>query len=154
MASPDSVGWPDEPTGFSLASARDESQLVAEGLGWPHRPASGDIRAAAVDTKNLTAGGVAGAVSHVVTGAAGAVEHIQVRGQGQDSRVGRADEPPVRVKQALSAAVSRETNRGGPAGGEAVAAGESQGSGTVKTRGRPAGGVPRMSDVPVPGSIP
>src|SRR5215469_17230840 len=153
MASPDGVGWPDESTGFSLASARDESRLVARGLGWPHRPVNGDMRTAAAST-NLTAGEAAGAVSHVVSGAAGVMEHEQVRGQQQDSSVRRPDEPPARVKQALSAAVSRETSRGGPAGGEAVAAGESQGSGTVRTRERPAGGVPRMSEVPGPDSLP
>jgi chromosome partitioning protein len=154
MASPDGVGWPDESTGFSLASAQDESRLVAEGLGWPHRPASDDAATAAASTKNHTASGAAGAVSYVVTGAVEVVEHKQMRGQGQDSTVGRPDGPPARVKQALSAAVSRETNRGGPAGGEAVATGRSQGSGTVRTRGRPAGGVPRMGDVPGPGGVP
>src|ERR1700757_2448491 len=110
MAFPNGVGWPDESTGFSLASARDESGLVAEGLGWPHRLASGDTRIVAASTKNLTVSEAAREVSHVVTGAAGVVEHKQVRGQGRDSSAGRPDEPPARVKRALSAAVSRETN--------------------------------------------
>src|SRR5215472_3258602 len=87
MASPDGVGWPDESTGFSLASARDESRLVAKGLGWPRRSASGDARTAAANT-DLTVSEAAGAVTHVVSGAAGVMEHEQVRRQGQDSSVG------------------------------------------------------------------
>ena len=39
MASQDGVGWPDESTGFSLASARDESRLAAEGT-WLAVPAT------------------------------------------------------------------------------------------------------------------
>ena len=35
MASPDGVGWPEEPASYSLGAARDESRLTAVGLGWP-----------------------------------------------------------------------------------------------------------------------
>jgi len=171
MASQDGVGWPDESTGFSLASAQDESRLVAEGLGWPYRAASGDRRVAARNPENPAASGAAGAVPHVVSGAAGVMEHEQAHRQRWGSSAGQREEPPARVKQALSVAVSRETSRGGPSGGEAVAGRQSQGSGTVRTRGRPAGGVtgpsetaqpvrvavggvPGMSDVPGPGNTP
>jgi chromosome partitioning protein len=171
MASQDGVGWPDESTGFSLASARDESRLVAKGLGWPHRAASGDGRTATRSTENPTASGAAEAVPHVVSGAAGVIEHRQVHEQEWDTSVGQREEPPDRIKRALSVAVSRETSRGGPAGGEAIAGRESQVSGTVRTRGRPVGGVtgapeggeplraavsgvPGMRDVPNLGSAP
>ena len=170
MASQDGVGWPDESTGFSLASAQDESRLVAEGLGWPYRAASRDRRVAARNLENPAASGAAGAVPHVVSGAAGVMEHEQVHRQRWGSSAGQREEPPARVKQALSVAVSRETSGGGPSGGEAVAGRQSQGSGTVRTRGRPAGGVtgpsetaqpvrvavggvPGMSDVPGPGDV-
>ena len=35
MASPDGVGWPEEPRGRSFGAAWDESRLVPAGLGWP-----------------------------------------------------------------------------------------------------------------------
>src|SRR5262249_13979188 len=125
MASQDGVGWPDESTGFSLASARDESRLVAEGLGWPYRAASGDRRIAAGNSENPAASGAAEPVPSVVSGAAGVMEHERVHGQGRNFSAGQREEPPARIKQALSVAVSRETSRGGPAGGEAVAGRES-----------------------------
>ena len=37
MASPDGLGWPEEPAGFSLRAARDESKFMTAGLGWPRR---------------------------------------------------------------------------------------------------------------------
>src|SRR5579862_3108036 len=71
MASQDGVGWPDESTGFPLASARDESRLVAEGLGWPQRP--GQPRMPGVpNMAPATAGAVPGAAS-VTPGASGVV---------------------------------------------------------------------------------
>src|SRR5262252_3444080 len=100
MASPDAVGWPDEAVGLSFGSARDESRLVAVGLGWPQLPA-------------------------------------------QASRAAVRDEPPARVKQALSA-VSRETDARNVSVPE-----EAQGSGTVRTRGKPA--TAAVSAAPAPG---
>ena len=101
MASPDAVGWPDEAVGLSFGSARDESRLVAVGLGWPQLPA-------------------------------------------QAARAAVRDEPPARVKQALSA-VSRETDARNVSVPE-----EAQGSGTVRTRGKPA--TVAVSAAPAPGS--
>jgi len=100
MASPDAVGWPDEAVGFSFGSARDESRLVAVGLGWPRLPA-------------------------------------------QASHAAVQDEPPAQADQALSA-VSRETD----ARNVSVPA-EAQGSGTVRTRGKPA--TAAVSAAPAPG---
>jgi len=100
MASPDAVGWPDEAVGFSFGSARDESRLVAVGLGWPRFPA-------------------------------------------QASHAAVQDEPPAQADQALSA-VSRETD----ARNVSVPA-EAQGSGTVRTRGKPA--TAAVSAAPAPG---
>src|SRR5262252_6607026 len=97
MASPDGVGWPDESAGLAHGSARDGSNLVAEGLGWPRRSAS----------------------------ASGT-------GHGQAFPAVDGEEPPARVRQALSAAVSRETDADDFGVRE-----EAQGSGTVRTRGRP-----------------
>jgi len=100
MASPDAVGWPDEAVGFSFGSARDESRLVAVGLGWPRLPA-------------------------------------------QASHAAVQDESPAQAEQALSA-VSRETD----ARNVSVPA-EAQGSGTVRTRGKPA--TAAVSAAPAPG---
>jgi chromosome partitioning protein len=93
MASQDGVGWPDESPGFPLTSARDESRLVAEGLGWPHQAGNGVPR----QTRGLWE---------------------QEQQPGQDSGAGEW-QPPARVRQALSAVVSRETIPGIPAGGAA-----------------------------------
>ena len=100
MASPDAVGWPDEAVGLSFGSDKDESRLVAVGLGWPQLPAR--------------------------------ASHAAVR-----------DEPPARVKRALSA-VSRETDARNVSVPE-----EAQGSGTVRTRGKPA--TAAVSAAPAPG---
>src|SRR5690348_11159365 len=109
MASQDGVGWPGEPTKLSLASARDESGLIAEGLGWPRRP---DAPKQGPDTR----------------------EQGQVRDSHAEQREDREDreERPARVRQAL-AAVSRETDLAGLATQEDV-----QGSGTLRTRGKSA----------------
>ena len=37
MASPDGVGWPEEPRGVPLGATEDESRLMTAGLGWPSR---------------------------------------------------------------------------------------------------------------------
>src|SRR5262249_58736409 len=64
---------------------------------------------------------------------------------GQASRAGERDEAPARMKQALSA-VSRETNARDVSARE-----EAQGSGTVRTRGRPA--AVAVFAAPTPGSV-
>ena len=115
MASPDCVGWPDEYQPFFLSSARDESRLVAIGLGWPGQRTNG------VSGNSPATGREAEAMDE---------KHGQVRGspapksdpqarQSKAPAVGRSGgEAPVRVKQTLSAAVSRETGPGAAAVGE------------------------------------
>jgi len=108
MASPDALGWPDEAAGFPLRADRDESSPGAVGLGWPGT----------------------GHDSGQAVGKAGGPGHEQVLARA--FRAGERDEPPARVRQALSA-VSRETNAQNVSARE-----EAQGSGTVRTRGKPA----------------
>lgn len=115
MASPDRVGWPDEYRPFFLSSARDESRLVAVGLGWPGQRTNG------ASGNSPATGREAEAMDE---------EQGQVRGspvpksdpqarQSKAPAVERTEgEAPVRVKQALSAAVSRETGQGAVAVGE------------------------------------
>jgi chromosome partitioning protein len=128
MASPDGVGWPEEPARFSLGAARDESRLMTAGLGWPSR------RSGTGRPVPGAGAGIAGS-GQDTAGPARGVRRTGEDGQGRVFRDGESGEPPARVKQALSAAVSRETDaRSGSARDEA------QGSGTVRTRGKPAGG--------------
>jgi chromosome partitioning protein len=128
MASPDGLGWPEEPAGFSLRAARDESKFMAAGLGWPRRGPGTRQPAPAARTV------VAGSGQDTARPARG-VSRTGGDGQGQVFREGAPGEPPARVKQALSAAVSRETDAR-----NVSARDEAQGSGTVRTRGKPAGG--------------
>jgi chromosome partitioning protein len=132
MASPDGLGWPDEPAGLGLGPARDESKLAAVGLGWAGsrhggaRDGFGPGHGAADDGGNTSA--------------------ADSRGQGQVFPERDPEEPPARVRQALSAAVSRETNAR-----NVGARDETQGSGTVRTRGKPAGNVSALLEKAVPG---
>jgi chromosome partitioning protein len=165
MASQDGVGWPDESTGFCLVSAGDESQFVAGGLGWPLRRGSGGAmtavpgeRAAAVDR---ALGGVPSAVTRVMQPgeqrqhrAGQKPQYGRGHEQGRDSGAGGQEQPPARVRQALAAAVSRETSRGGPAAGEAAGLAEAQGSGAVRTREWPASGAARPAETGIPAAIP
>ena len=128
MASPDGLGWPEEPAGFSLRAARDESRFMTAGLGWPRRGPGTRQPAPAARTV------VAGSGQDTARPARG-VSRTGEDGQGQVFRDGAPGEPPARVKQALSAAVSRETDAR-----NVSARDEAQGSGTVRTRGKPAGG--------------
>src|SRR5215831_15887024 len=80
VASPDGVGWPEEPAGVALGAAPDESRLTAAGLGWPGSAAGG----------RDTAGSGQGA------------NRAGPAGQGQVFRDGEPEGPPVRVRQALS----------------------------------------------------
>jgi chromosome partitioning protein len=125
VVSPDGVGWPEEPAGFPLRDARDESGLIEAGLGWPHDGA-GARQIVDGGSHSQAGGGPHGA------GSGRAVSKRTDHGQGPVVLEGEA-EPPVRVKQALSAAVSRETDPR-----RISARDEAQGSGTVRTRGKPA----------------
>src|SRR5216683_1745585 len=92
MASADGVGWPGESRSPSAAPGGHGSRAESSGLGWPHKQA-GD----APDEVRQT----------------GADEEREAVAEAADERPG--DEPPVRVRQALSAAVSRETRPAGKA---------------------------------------
>jgi chromosome partitioning protein len=128
MASPEGVGWPEGPAGVSLGAARDESRLMTVGLGWPsRRPGTGHpVPGAGAGIREP---------GHDAAGPGRGVSRTGEDGRGQVFRDGRPVEPPARVKQALSATVSRETDVR-----SASARDEAQGSGTVRTRGKPAGG--------------
>ena len=89
MASADGVGWPRESRPDAVPVAGDGSRMESSGLGWPHR--RGD-RASDQDL------------------AAGVGEEREAVAEA-DQRA--EDEPPARVRQALSAAVSRETGAAG-----------------------------------------
>jgi len=128
MASPDGVGWPEEPASLSLGAARNESRLTSVGLGWP---ASGPGTGRPVPgTGSVVAGS-----GHDAARPARNVGSAGEDGQGRAVRDEEPEGPPDRVKQALSAAVSRETDAR-----NVSARDEAQGSGTVRTRGKPAGG--------------
>ena len=139
MASPDGVGWPEEPGSVSFGAARDESKLMTVGLGWPSgKPGTGQPVPG-------TESGVAKA-GHDAARPARNVGSAGEDGQGQVLRDGEPEEPPVRVKQALSAAVSRETDAR-----NISARDEAQGSGTVRTRGKSAGGAGALLEQDAPG---
>jgi len=127
VASPDGVGWPEEPARFSLGAVRDESRLTTSGLGWPSQGSA-------------TERPLPGARTARNVGSTGEDKH------GRVFRDGASEGSPVRVKQALSAAVSRETDAR-----NASARDEAQGSGTVRTRGRPAGGAGAILEQEVSG---
>jgi len=137
MASPDGLGWPDEPAGLRLTSARDESRLVAVGLGWPRRR---------YGTEWGAAGPGRGGPGQGPAGSGRRANQADERGQGQ-VREGASEEPPARVRQALSAAVSRETDAR-----NVGARDEARGSGTVRTRQKPAGTASAPLEKAVPGT--
>ena len=128
MASPDGLGWPEEPARFSLGAAWDESRLTTAGLGWPSRKPGTGRPVPGVRS-------VAARPGHDAARPARNVSSTGEDGHGPVSREGEPEGRPARVKQALSAAVSRETDAR-----NASARDEAQGSGTVRTRGKPAGG--------------
>src|SRR5690348_9383699 len=138
MASPDGLGWPEEPASSSLGAARNESRLVTVGLGWPpHRPVTGRP----VPGARSVAEGAGNDAARPARNVGSAGED----GRGQAFRDGEPVGPPVRVKQALSAAVSRETDAR-----NVSARDEAQGSGTVTTRGKPAGGAGALLEQEAP----
>jgi chromosome partitioning protein len=139
MASPDGVGWPEKPSRVSLGAARDEPGLIAVGLGWPRRgPGAGEPvpEGEAV----ITASG------HDAARPVRSVGKTGEDGRGQVLRDGEPEGLPARVKHALSAAVSRETDAR-----NVSARDEAQGSGTVRTRGKPAGGAGAVLEQEAPG---
>jgi chromosome partitioning protein len=87
MASADGLGWPEESRPPAAIPADDRSRMRSSGLGWPsgypgRRP--GQVSQAGVDKER------------------------EAVAQAADQRAG--GEPPTRVRRALSAAVSRETD--------------------------------------------
>src|SRR5262249_45598967 len=107
MASADGLGWPEETRQPAAAPAAHRSHVESSGLGWPW----------------WDPGGAAGQ-AHLV----GAEKERVTVAQAADERA--EEEPPARVRQALSAAGSREPDALAPDG----AAGEGPG------RDSPAGG--------------
>jgi chromosome partitioning protein len=142
MASPEGLGWPDDAAGVALGAARDESRLTSVGLGWPGGAAGRDATGPRVTTSP------AGAVSSTPGAAASGQGTGKAGngGQGLVPREGGPEEPPARVREALSAAVSRETD-----GRNVGARDEAQGSGAVRTRGKPAGSASVLPAAEAPG---
>ena len=102
MASADGLGWPEESRQPAAASSAHRSRVESSGLGWPqedpgHRP--GQVHQVGAEKERATVA------------------------QAADER--DEDEPPTRVRRALSAAVSRETGDRAPDG----AAGQEPGGG-------------------------
>jgi chromosome partitioning protein len=113
MASADGLGWPGE-SGLPAVPAGDQPYAESSGLGWPHEQpgrAPGDVSQPGADKERA-------AVTQV-----------------PDQRA--EDEPPARLRQALSAAVSRETEDraqgdeavGGTPGGDSPAGAPGPGAG-------------------------
>jgi chromosome partitioning protein len=142
MASPDGLGWPGEPAGLSLRTARDESRLVAAGLGWPGTA----VGHGTIGPRKGTNPAIAGRTSPGGAGGGHGTSKAVNSGQGLAFREGEPEEPPGRVRQALSAAVSRETDAR-----DVGARDEAQGSGTVRTRGKPAGSAGALRETDAPG---
>jgi chromosome partitioning protein len=119
MASLEHLGWPDEYRPSFFSSARDESGLVASGLGWPGQSTNGASGNSPVMGREADA---MDQEQRPVTGSPAAAREPQTnhpRANDRRANGPRAknpqpteDEAPVRVKQALSAAVSRETGQG------------------------------------------
>ena len=93
MASADGLGWPEETRQPAAAPAAHRSHVESSGLGWPRWDP-----------------GRAPGQAHQV----GAEKERVTVAQAADERAG--EEPPARVRQALSAAVSRETEDRAPDG--------------------------------------
>jgi len=105
MASADGLGWPEESRQPAAAPAAPQSRVESSGLGWPPwDPGRGPDQVHQV-----------GAEKERVTVAQAADERAE-------------EEPPARVRQALSAAVSRETDDRAPGDG---VAGEGPGGGSL-----------------------
>jgi chromosome partitioning protein len=131
MASATGLGWPPEAVPRSLVWARDESHLAMSGLGWP---ANGVPSGNRPDMAGRERGSVAGPGEHGErrrdasaelgsTAASGPAPAPAQQGRPAPQSGPPPDEESVRrVRQAVSAAVSRESGEGGavrPVGTEA-----------------------------------
>jgi len=139
MASPDGLGWPGERSKLYLGAPRDESGLTTVGLGWPRRRSG-------TGEPVPEAGAVVAESGHDAARPARNVSSTGEDGRGQVFRDGEPVGPPVRVKQALSAAVSRETDAR-----DLSARDEAQGSDAVRRRGKPASGAGALLEQESPG---
>src|SRR5215510_6025975 len=86
MASADGLGWPEESRQPAAAPAAQRPRVESSGLGWPREDLGrgpGHVRQVGAEKERVTVA------------------------QAADERA--EGEPPTRVRQALSAAVSRET---------------------------------------------
>jgi chromosome partitioning protein len=140
MASADGLGWPEESRQPAAAAAARQPRAESSGLGWPR----GDPGRGPDQVRQV------GAEKERVTVAQAADERAE-------------DEPPTRVRQALSAAVSRETEdraprvgaaRKGPgAGPSAGSAGPAVATAPVepRTAGAAAGQIGAAAAAPAPG---
>src|SRR5215468_4369428 len=122
MASADGLGWPEESRPPAAAPAARRPRVESSGLGWPR----GDPGRGPGQVRQV------GAEEERVTVAQAADE------RAEDERAG--NQPPARVRQALSAAVSRET--GDPVAGDGTAGGGPGGGPSAGTAGRAAGTAP------------
>jgi chromosome partitioning protein len=121
MASADGLGWPEESRQPAAETAAHRSRVESSGLGWPQWDP-----------------GRAPGQAHQV----GAEKERVTVTQSADERA--RDEPPTRVRQALSAAVSRETEDSAADG----AAGEEPGGGPpAGSAGQPAAASRVAADV-------
>src|SRR5689334_18567181 len=111
MASPGSVGWPASPLPSLTASTQGDSRRLPAGLGWPEagggrrpgsRPGTGQTQAQPANGQQLAAPPLA-AAPQVAAPQVAAVPQVAAEGQ-------TAAAPPLRVRQAVPTAVSRETN--------------------------------------------
>jgi chromosome partitioning protein len=123
MASGTGLGWPQQAAPRSLKPAVDESHQLTSGLGWPAAGGNGASTATGTEPAGRERGIVAGSQSRgdrlrqrgePGPPQAGAVT-VSPAGPSHGEAAGRAPEDASarRVRQAVSAAVSRES--GGPA---------------------------------------
>jgi chromosome partitioning protein len=141
MASPDGLGWPDDAAGFAPGTARDGSGLRTVGLGWPGGVA---VRKAISPRVESSPTGIR-STGPDPAGSGKGMSWAGQGGQGGALREEGPGEPPVRVRKALSAAVSRETDAW-----QVGARNEAQGSGAVRTRGKPVGGASALPAAEAP----
>ena len=133
MASADGLGWPEESRQPAAAPAADRPHVESSGLGWPREDPGrgpGQVRQVGAEEERVT-------VAQAADERAG------------DERAG--DQPPARVRQALSAAVSRETEDpvvgdgaagDGPGGGPSAGTASPGQAAANVANDRPAGAAP------------
>src|SRR5215472_14885350 len=106
MASPSGVGWPSGPGPSVPVAATDESRLTVSGLGWPDGGAWHSPR------PRSAGGGMTGAAKQEQGPPVAEQEQRTVKNVPTEE----GEDAPVRVRRALSAAVSRESRPGGSSG--------------------------------------